>query len=73
VLQATTGVNPPVLEALTVLGGGGSSPDQRRRGAEAVRTLHRSMDEYRVRRMLQVGLDHSTAEKISQLHTPNFM
>jgi hypothetical protein len=31
------------------------------------------MDEYRVRRMLQVGLDRATAEKISRLHTPNFM
>lgn len=73
ILQATTGVNPPVLEALTILGGGGSSPEQRRRGTEAVRGLHRSMDEYRIRRMLQVGLDQATAEKISQLHTPNFM
>ena len=60
-------------EALTVLGGGGSSPEQRRRGTEAVRGLHGSMDDYRVRRMLQVGLDRATAEKISQLHTPNFM
>ena len=73
VLQATTGVNPPVLEALTILGGGGSSPEQRRQGGGAVRELHRSMDDYRVRRMLQVGLDRPTAEKISQLHTPNFM
>jgi hypothetical protein len=73
VLQATTGVNPPVLEALTILGGGGSSPEQRRRGGEAVRDLHRSMDDYRIRRMLQVGLDLPTAQKISQLHTPNFM
>ena len=31
------------------------------------------MDDYRVRRMLQVGLDRPTAEKISRLHTPNFM
>ncbi|HEU5003288.1 MAG TPA: DUF455 domain-containing protein [Actinomycetota bacterium] len=73
ILQATTGINPPVLEALTVLGGGGSSAAQRRAGTEAVRALHRSMDEYRIRRMLQVGLDRATAEKISQLHTPNFM
>jgi TusA-related sulfurtransferase len=73
VLQATTGTNPPVLEALTILGGGGSSPDQIRAGTAAVRELHRSMDEYRIRRMLQIGLDRPTAEKISQLHTANFM
>lgn len=73
ILQATTGINPPVLEALTILGGGGSSPEQRRAGALAVKDLHKSMDEYRIRRMLQVGLDRSTAEKISELHTANFM
>lgn len=73
ILQATTGVNPPVLEALTILGGGGSSPGQRRRGTQAVRELHQSMQEYRMRRMQQVGLDPATAQKISQLHTPNFM
>lgn len=73
VLQATTGVNPPVLEALAVLAGGGGSPEQIGRGMQAVRTLHRSMDDYRVRRMLQIGLDRATAEKISGLHTPNFM
>jgi TusA-related sulfurtransferase len=73
VLQATTGINPPVLEALTILGGGGASSQQRKIGTEAVRALHRSMDDYRVRRMLQVGLDRATAEKISELHTANFM
>jgi len=73
ILQATTGINPPVLEALTILGGGGSSPEQRKAGVAAVKGLHQSMDEYRVRRMLQVGLDRATAEKISQLHTANFM
>lgn len=73
ILAATTGINPPVLEALTILGGGGSSPAQRRAGMAAVKGLHKSMDEYRIRRMLQVGLDKATAEKISQLHTPNFM
>ncbi len=72
-VEELAGVNPPVLEALTILGGGGSSPSQRRQGGEAVRELHRSMDDYRIRRMLQVGLDRPTAEKISQLHTPNFM
>ena len=73
VLQATTGTNPPALEALAVLAGGGARADQLARGHEAVRALHRSMDEYRVRRMLQIGLDRPTAEKISGLHTPNFM
>jgi hypothetical protein len=72
-LQATSGANPPVMEALAILAGGGSGPDQMARGVEAVRRLYSEMDEGRVRRMLAVGLDRSTAEKISQLHTANFM
>src|SRR5260370_14290202 len=37
VLQATTGVNPPVLEALTILGGGGGPPRQRPPGGRGGR------------------------------------
>lgn len=72
-LQAAGGANPHVMQALATLAGGGSRPDQVARGLDAVRALYRSMDTYRVRRMLQIGLDRATAEKISELHTPNFM
>jgi len=72
-LQATTGANPMVMEALSVLAGGGSKPEQMARGLEATRLLYQTMRQYRVRRMLQIGLDRATAEKIAELHTPNFM
>lgn len=72
-LQAASGSNPILMEALAVLAGGGSGPAQMARGVEAVRELYRSMHDYRIRRMLQIGLDRATAEKIAELHTPNFM
>ena len=72
-LQATSGSNPAVMEALAVLAGGGSRPEQMAQGVKETRKLYRTMHEYRVRRMLQIGLDRSTADKIAQLHTLNFM
>ena len=72
-LQASSGSNPMVMEALAVLAGGGSSPTQMARGFQATRELYQTMHEYRVRRMLQIGLDRAPAEKIAGLHTPNFM
>ena len=47
-LQATSGTNPHVIEALAILAGGGSKPRQMERGLEAVRALYQSMDDYRV-------------------------
>lgn len=72
-LQATSGANPVLMEALAVLAGGGAAPEQMRRGVAAVRALFATMADHRVRRLLQVGLDRSTAQQISALHTPNFM
>jgi TusA-related sulfurtransferase len=70
-LQATSGANPMVKEALAVLASrahGGMAG-----GLRATDELYRSMHHHRIRRMLQIGLDRDTAEAISQLHTPNFM
>ncbi len=72
-LRASTGANPLVTEALAVLAGGGARPEQLVRGLAAVRDLYRDMDLQRVQRMLQSGLDETTARKVSELHTPNFM
>ena len=72
-LQATSGSNPAVMEALAILAGGGSKPEQMAQGVESVRDLYHTMHEYRVRRMLHIGLDTAAAEKIAGLHTPNFM
>jgi len=73
VLQATTGANPMLIEALAVLAGSGDGPDQVARGMESVRRLYQTMYDQRVQRMVQIGLDTETAKRISQLHTPNFM
>ena len=73
VLQATSGSNPLVLEALAILAGGGEQPERFGPGLDKARDLYRTMDEARVRRMLQIGLDRPAAEKISKLHSPNFM
>ena len=72
-LQATSGSNPVVMEALAILAGGGSGPQQMAIGFRAANTLYHTMHEYRVRRMRQIGLDRAVAEKINELHTPNFM
>ncbi|HWO73584.1 MAG TPA: DUF455 domain-containing protein [Dehalococcoidia bacterium] len=72
-LEAASGGNPMTLEALAVLAGGGSSATAIDRGFAKVQDLFREMHEHRVRRMLQIGLDAAAAEKISRLHTPNFM
>lgn len=72
-LAATSGANPHVMEALAVLAAGGSAPRDLEHGFEAVGALFQDMHRNRVRRILQAGLDAATAERISRLHTPNFM
>jgi TusA-related sulfurtransferase len=72
-LRATSGANPALTQALSVLAGGGDGPTQTSDGFEAVRQLFVDMAEHRVRRLLQAGIERRVAEHISQLHTPNFM
>jgi TusA-related sulfurtransferase len=72
-LKEVAGGNPFVTEALAVLAGGGRGAGQLAAGMAAVRALQRRMHTYRVRRMRQVGLDPARAERISALHTPNYM
>jgi TusA-related sulfurtransferase len=68
-----TGENSFVMEALAILGGGGRSPQQLKKGFEKVRQLQEEMHVHRIKRMLQIGLDEQTAAKISEKHTENFM
>ncbi|NMD72597.1 DUF455 domain-containing protein [Bacillus sp. DNRA2] len=65
--------NTHFIEALAIIAGGGRRPDQLRIGFEHVKKLKEIMFEHRIQRMLQIGLDIVTAEKISTSHTPNFM
>ena len=71
-LQATSGENPMVKEALGILAAT-STGVTIGGGLDVVTGLFRSMHDHRVRRMLQIGLDRDTAHAISELHTPNFM
>lgn len=73
VLQAVTGVNSHVQQALAILAGGGSAPEQMAKGIEAVKGLYQEMHENRVKRMIQGGLSRELAERLSEMHTPNFM
>ncbi|MGJ7922618.1 sulfurtransferase TusA family protein [Neobacillus sp. LXY-4] len=70
---AGTQENTHFMEALAILAGGGRKPDQLKRGFACVNKLKDTMYEHRIQRMLQIGFDHETAEKISTSHTPNFM
>ena len=75
-LRQAAGASPFVQQALAVLAGGGSSPDQLAHGRERIKDLYREMHATRVRRLLQVGFDREGAERISNLHggaVPNFM
>jgi len=75
-LRQAAGASPFVQQAMAVLAGGGSSPEQTARGRERVKALYQEMHATRVRRLLQVGFDRALAERISNLHggaVPNFM
>jgi TusA-related sulfurtransferase len=72
-ISATTGATPFVMEALAVLAGGGSSPSQMSAGVEHVKRLYATMHQNRVQRLVQAGIAVELAQKMSELHTPNFM
>jgi TusA-related sulfurtransferase len=72
-IAATTGATPFVMEALAVLAGGGATPVQMSAGVERVRELYRVMHQNRVQRLTQAGIAPEIADRMSDLHTPNFM
>lgn len=72
-MEAVTGINPLVQEALAVLAGGGIEPDQIQVGLERVRHLMKAMHENRIKRLVSAGFSPEQAQELSELHTPNFM
>ncbi len=72
-IAATTGATPFVMEALAVLAGRGASPSQMSAGVEHVKALYHTMHQNRIQRLTQAGVPPAMAEKMSDLHTPNFM
>ncbi|MGE0142126.1 MAG: ferritin-like domain-containing protein [Planctomycetota bacterium] len=72
-LSHTAGLNEDVFDALVVLAGGGLEPAAIARGNAAVEALVSHMDAGRRQRLARLGFDPSQAEKLSALHTRNFM
>jgi hypothetical protein len=67
------GMPAPLLDALVVLAGGGDAPTELRRGHAALRELLDTMHVQRQKRLARAGFDEEAAERLSALHTPNFM
>ena len=72
-LHGIGGVPAPLQDALTILAAGDNEPKAVGRGHEAFRELLETMHVSRVRRLGHAGFTPGQAERISQLHTPNFM
>jgi hypothetical protein len=72
-LAGTAGLNEDVFDALVLLAAGGWEPEAIRSGWAAVQALERDMAEGRNRRLERLGFDAATAQRLSELHTKNFM
>jgi hypothetical protein len=72
-LANTAGLNALVFDALVLLAAGSWAPDDLRRGHAAVVALVAEMDAGRRARLARLGFDAVTAERLSSLHTRNFM
>jgi hypothetical protein len=66
-------LNPLVEESLVILAAGGLQPARLPFGVGAVRELHATMHENRVKRLQSIGFSDSESEELSRIHTPNFM
>jgi hypothetical protein len=72
-LHGVGGVPAPIQDALTILAAGGDEPAAVARGHEAFRALLVEMHDDRLKRLGHAGFSPEAAERLSQLHTPNFM
>ena len=62
-----------LLESLAILAGGSDAPIDYKRGFDLVEELKKTMNENRIKRLIQIGMDEDLAHDISKVHTPNFM
>jgi TusA-related sulfurtransferase len=72
-LAGASGVPAPIQDALVILAARGVDPPSVRRGHEAFRELLVTMHESRMKRLVHAGFSIEQAERLSDLHTPNFM
>ncbi len=72
-LAETAGLNEEVFDALVLLAAGALTPDAVARGHEAVGRLKLEMAAGRKARLLRLGFAPDDAQRLSDLHTRNFM
>ncbi len=72
-LREMSGLNEEVFDALVLLAAGRFEPAAIARGHAAVLTLKSDMDAARRHRLEQLGFAPAEAERLSSLHTRNFM
>ncbi|HEX8954603.1 MAG TPA: ferritin-like domain-containing protein [Polyangia bacterium] len=72
-LHGADGVPAPIADALTILAARGDDPPSVARGHEAFRRLLDDMHHGRLKRLMHAGFTAAQAERVSALHTPNFM
>ena len=72
-LVSLSGLSPILVEALTVMAARSLQPADLSDAAADVRTLMRTMERNRLRRLGACGFSAATARHLSDLHTPNLM
>ena len=72
-LAGTAGLNEEVFDALVLIGAGSLTPQAVASGFAKVQQLMREMADGRFTRLLRLGFDRAEAERLSALHTRNFM
>lgn len=72
-LASTAGLNEEVFDALVLLAAGELAPAAIARGHAAVQQLMRDMAAGRRARLARLGFDRDEAQRLSDLHTRNFM
>ena len=73
VLSGTSGLNEEVFDALILLAAGEFTPTAIAAGYARVQTLMTDMAEGRLGRLLRLGFEEKTAQRLAALHTRNFM
>ena len=72
-LSASGGLNEEVFDALILLAAGSTEPEAIRTGFERVQRLKQDMATGRKARLVRLGFSAGEAERLSGLHTRNFM
>ena len=72
-LVSLSGLSPLLVESLTVMAAASLQPAELAEAAADIRTLTETMESNRVRRLRACGFSATTAQHLSDLHTPNLM